>query len=142
MSKRQVENTIWEEVWFMDLDLHYKVLILYFFTTSNHAGLGNLNFKIINTVIGYDYKKDDVLLKLKEHLREYKEGKYQLIKFMKFHYTEGNNSNQFKNAVKLLRSEGLWDEMQDRVLTHDEQEAYDKAINNGIVSKKFLKTIR
>ena len=84
MSKRQIENTIWEEVWFMDLSLEYKMLVLYFFTTSNHAGLGNLNFKIINTILGYEYDKDEVLDNLKEHLVEYKEGKYQLIKFMKF----------------------------------------------------------
>ena len=137
MSKRQVENTIWEEVWFMDLALHYKMLILYFFTTSNHAGLGNLNFKIINTILGYEYKKEDVLTTLKDHIREYKNGKYQLIKFMKFHYTEGNNSNQYKNAVKLLRSEGLWDDMTDSVLTAEQEEYSEKV--NGYVSEKFLK---
>ena len=133
MSKRQIENTIWEEVWFMDLSLEYKMLVLYFFTTSNHAGLGNLNFKIINTILGYEYKKDEVLENLKEHLVEYKEGKYQLIKFMKFHYTEGYNSNQHKNAIKLLRSEGLYK-------TENEIE-YEKFKENGIVSKSFLKGI-
>ena len=49
MSKRQIENTIWEEVWFMDLSLEYKMLVLYFLKTSNHEGIGNLNFKSQNS---------------------------------------------------------------------------------------------
>ena len=135
MSKRQVENTIWEEVWFMELPMHYKVLILYFFTTSNHAGLGNLNFTIINTILGYNYEKEDVLVQLKEHLREYKEGKYQLKKFMKFHYTEGNNSNQHKNAIKLLKTEGLYDDYQEKVITEFDDNDY----SDSMVSAKFLR---
>jgi len=135
MSKRQVENTIWEEVWFMDLEVQYKLLVLYFFTTSNHAGLGNLNFRIINTILGFEYKKEEVLKNLKEHLREYKEGKYQLRKFMKFHYTEGNNSNQYKNAIKLLKSEGLYDDYTDRVITADDDNDY----SDSMVSEKFLR---
>lgn len=135
MSKRQVENTIWEEVWFMDLEVQYKLLVLYFFTTSNHAGLGNLNFRIINTILGFEYKKEEVLKNLKEHLREYKEGKYQLRKFMKFHYTEGNNSNQYKNAIKLLKSEGLYDDYTDSVITADDDNDY----SDSMVSEKFLR---
>jgi len=135
MSKRQVENTIWEEVWFMDLEVQYKLLVLYFFTTSNHAGLGNLNFRIINTILGFEYKKEEVLKNLKEHLREYKEGKYQLRKFMKFHYTEGNNSNQYKNAIKLLKSEGLYDDYTNRVITAEDDNDY----SNSMVSEKFLR---
>ena len=135
MSKRQVENTIWEEVWFMDLEVQYKLLVLYFFTTSNHAGLGNLNLRIINTILGFEYKKEEVLKNLKEHLREYKEGKYQLRKFMKFHYTEGNNSNQYKNAIKLLKSEGLYDDYHDRVITADDESDY----SDSMVSEKFLR---
>ncbi len=135
MSKRQVENTIWEEVWFMDLEVQYKLLVLYFFTTSNHAGLGNLNFRIINTILGFEYTKEEVLKNLKEHLREYKEGKYQLRKFMKFHYTEGNNSNQYKNAIKLLKSEGLYDDYTDSVITADEDNDY----SDSMVSEKFLR---
>lgn len=135
MSKRQVENTIWEEVWFMDLEVQYKLLVLYFFTTSNHAGLGNLNFRIINTILGFEYTKEEVLKNLKEHLREYKEGKYQLRKFMKFHYTEGNNSNQYKNAIKLLKSEGLYDDYTDSVITADDDNDY----SDSMVSEKFLR---
>lgn len=135
MSKRQVENTIWEEVWFMDLQVQYKLLVLYFFTTSNHAGLGNLNFRIINTILGFEYTKEEVLKNLKEHLREYKEGKYQLRKFMKFHYTEGNNSNQYKNAIKLLKSEGLYDDYTDSVITADDDNDY----SDSMVSEKFLR---
>ena len=61
MAKRQVENTIFEETWFMDLQMQYKMLMLYFFITSDHAGLGNLNFKIIHTVLDYEYDKEEVL---------------------------------------------------------------------------------
>jgi hypothetical protein len=148
MAKRQVENTIFEETWFMDLPIHYKMLMLYFFITSDHAGLGNLNFKIINTILGYDYEKKDVLGVLKEHLGEYKEGKYHLKKFMDFHYTEDNRSKVYQSAKKKLRNEGLL-----RRRTNDEhlrdglQIIYDSSLNSedevkkGLVSKTFLEKL-
>lgn len=137
MAKRQVENTIFEELWFMDLKMEYKVLVLYFFITSDHAGLGNLNFKIINTILGYDYSKSKVLKVLKEHLGEYKEGKYHLKKFMDFHYTEDNKSKVYQSAKKKLRNEGLLktdDEYQDSFNSEQEIEA-------GLVSKSFLEKL-
>ena len=137
MAKRQVENTIFEETWFMDLKMEYKVLVLYFFITSDHAGLGNLNFKIINTILGYDYSKSKVLKVLREHLGEYKEGKYHLKKFMDFHYTEDNNSKVYQSAKKKLRNEGLLrtdDEYQGSLNSEQEIEA-------GLVSKSFLEKL-
>ena len=134
MAKRQVENTIFEETWFMDLEMHYKVLMLYFFITSDHAGLGNLNFKIINTILGFDYNKNDVLEVLKEHLREYKPGKYHLRKFMSFHYTEDNRSKVYKSALKKLRNEGLLES--DTMLSPSDEE-----IEAGLVSRNFLKKL-
>lgn len=137
MAKRQVENTIFEELWFMDLKMEYKVLVLYFFITSDHAGLGNLNFKIINTILGYDYSKSKVLKVLKEHLGEYKEGKYHLKKFMDFHYTEDNKSKVYQSAKKKLRNEGLLrtdDEYQGSLNSEQEIEA-------GLVSKSFLEKL-
>lgn len=137
MAKRQVENTIFEETWFMDLKMEYKVLVLYFFITSDHAGLGNLNFKIINTILGYDYSKSKVLKVLREHLGEYKEGKYHLKKFMDFHYTEDNKSKVYQSAKKKLRNEGLLrtdDEYQGSLNSEQEIEA-------GLVSKSFLEKL-
>ena len=133
MAKRQVENTIFEETWFMNLSMEYKILVLYFFITSDHAGLGNLNFVIINSILGYTYDKDDVLVTLEEHLREYKPGKYQLIKYMDFHYTEDNKSKIYQSALKKLRNEGLYK-------TENEIE-FEKFKTNGLVSDNMLKRI-
>ena len=136
MAKRQVENTIFEETWFMDLNMEYKLLVLYFFITSNHAGLGNLNFKIINTILGFEYDKDKVLEILKEHLSEYKDGKYHLKKFMDFHYNEDNKSKVYQSAKKLLKNEGL-------LRNNDEyqSEQFDRYKRKGMVSKKFIDMI-
>ena len=72
MSKKQIESTLFEEVWFMDLDLEYKMLMLYFFITCDHAGLGNLNFKMINMILGHDYDKENVFIFLGDQMEEYK----------------------------------------------------------------------
>lgn len=130
MAKRQVENTIFEETWFMDLDMPYKMLILYFFITSDHAGLGNLNLKIINTILGYEYDKESVLVALKEHIKEYKPGKYQIIKYMGFHYTEDNRSKIYRSALKKLQNEGL--------LPTDEEIEFEKFGRSGLVPKHLL----
>jgi len=131
MAKRQVENTIFQETWFMELGMEYKMIILYFFITSDHAGLGNLNFVIINTILGYTYDKEEVLSVLKEHIVEYKTGKYQLKKYMDFHYTEDNRSKIYKSALKKLQNEGL--------LKSQEELDYERFSTNGKVSQKFLK---
>lgn len=133
MAKRQIENTIFEETWFMDLPMHYKMLVLYFFITSDHAGLGNLNFVIINTILGYEYKKDEALEVLKEHIQEYKPGKYHLIKFMDFHYTEDNKSKVYQSALKKLHNEGL--------RKSENEIEYEKFKENGLVSNTMLKRI-
>jgi len=131
MAKRQVENTIFQETWFMELGMEYKMIILYFFITSDHAGLGNLNFVIINTILGHTYDKEEVLSVLKEHIVEYKTGKYQLKKYMDFHYTEDNRSKIYKSALKKLQNEGL--------LKSQEELDYERFSTNGKVSQKFLK---
>lgn len=128
MAKKQVESTLFEEVWFMDLDLEYKMLMLYFFITCDHAGLGNLNFKMINMVLGHKYDKENVFLFLGDHIEEYKPNKYRLKKYMKFHYSEDNRSQVFKSAVKRLRKEGI-----DFL---SEQDA--RSLANGMVSSRFL----
>jgi hypothetical protein len=131
MAKRQVENTIFQETWFMELGMEYKMIVLYFFITSDHAGLGNLNFVIINTILGYTYDKEEVLSVLEEHIVEYKTGKYQLKKYMDFHYTEDNRSKIYKSALKKLQNEGL--------LKSQEELDYERFSTNGKVSQRFLK---
>jgi len=133
MAKKQVESTLFEEVWFMDLDLEYKMLMLYFFITCDHAGLGNLNFKMINMVLGHEYDKENVFIFLGDHIDEYKPNKYRLKKYMKFHYSEDNKSQIYKSAIKKLKREGL------DYLSQEDQEAYDRSVSNGYVSEKFLK---
>jgi hypothetical protein len=133
MAKKQVESTLFEEVWFMDLDLEYKMLMLYFFITCDHAGLGNLNFKMINMVLGHEYDKENVFIFLGDHIDEYKPNKYRLKKYMKFHYSEDNKSQIYKSAIKKLKREGL------DYLSKEDQEAYDRSVSNGYVSEKFLK---
>jgi len=132
MAKRQVENTIFEEVWFMELPLQYKMLMLYFFITSDHAGLGNLNFTIINTLLGYEFNKAEVLDVLSKHIREYKDGKYQIIKFMEFHYNDSNKSQVYKSAIKRLKNEGL---VGGEIVEFDME-------NTGLVSKEFLRNLQ
>ena len=61
MAKRQVESKIFEEVWFMDLPIEYKALMLYFFITSSHAGIGNLNMKLINATLDHNYNYSNIL---------------------------------------------------------------------------------
>jgi len=133
MAKKQVESTLFEEVWFMDLDLEYKMLMLYFFITCDHAGLGNLNFKMINMVLGHEYDKENVFIFLGDHIDEYKPNKYRLKKYMKFHYSEDNKSQIYKSAIKKLKREGL------DYMSQEDQEAYDRSVSNGYVSEKFLK---
>lgn len=133
MAKRQVENTIFQENWFMDLPIQYKILMLYFFITSDHAGLGNLNFKIINMLVGFEYDKDESLKVLSEHLAEYKDGKYQLTKYMGFHYTDDNKSKVYLSALKKLRNEGL--------LKSQEDMDFEQFSDAGLVSSNFLNKV-
>ena len=122
MSKKQIESTLFEEVWFMDLDLEYKMLMLYFFITCDHAGLGNLNFKMI---LGHDYDKENVFYFLGDQMEEYKPNKYRLKNYMKFHYSEDNRSKIYLSALKKLKREGLDPE-------------YLKFKKNSMVSKELL----
>ena len=134
MAKRQVESKIFEEVWFMDLPIEYKALMLYFFITSSHAGIGNLNMKLINATLDHNYKKKDVFRLLKDHIREYKKDKYEIVGYMKFHYSDDNKSQVHKSALKERQKEGL-------LKTEDEEE-YDRYSKRGMVSDNVLNQIK
>ena len=134
MAKRQVESKIFEEVWFMDLPIEYKALMLYFFITSSHAGIGNLNIKLINATLNYEYDKENILTFLGNHIREYKQDKYEIIGYMKFHYSDDNKSQVHKSALKERQKEGL--------LKTEEEEEYDRYSKKGLVSDRVLNKLK
>ena len=99
--------------------------MLYFFITCDHAGLGNLNFKMINMILGHEYDKENVFIFLGDQMEEYKPNKYRLKNYMKFHYSEDNRSKIYLSALKKLKREGLDPE-------------YLKFKKNSMVSKELL----
>jgi hypothetical protein len=133
MAKRQVESKIFEEVWFMDLAIEYKALMLYFFITSSHAGLGNLNMKLINATLNHEYDKEHMFIFLGNQIREYKPDKYEIKGYMKFHYSDDNKSQIHKSAIKERTREGL-------IMSKEDQE-FEKFSKRGMVSDDILTKI-
>ncbi len=64
MSKIFIDDKIWEQEWFQQLEIKKKLLYIYIFTRSDHAGFLKINIPLVNFLLNLPEKdhftKDDL----------------------------------------------------------------------------------
>jgi hypothetical protein len=103
MAKRFIDTKIFEDEWYMELDLEAKLFYIYLFVNCDHAGVIKLNKKLCQFQTGIN-NLDRVIEQLGNRLVSVKDGIYFLPKFLKYQYPNFPNSKviQQNSALKIL----------------------------------------
>jgi len=115
MAKRFIDTNIFSDEWFMDLSPEAKLLYIYFFTNCDHAGIINVNWKLIEFQTGIKQLRksyDSLTEELRRSIvRLPKELHFFLPRFIEFQYPGFPNSRvkQQISAIKRLVELGIYD---------------------------------
>lgn len=114
MSKRFIDTEIFNDSWFMDLSVNAKLLYIYLFTNCDHAGIIDINWKLIGFQIGIKQldKSYVSLIKVFNNRLIYLRDNYYFIpKFITFQYPGFPKSKvrQQEGALKRLVEFDIWD---------------------------------
>ena len=109
MSKRFIDTKLFDDGWFMNLSKDGKLLWLYMITKCDHAGIIELNNKLVK--FQTEIKSIQTVTKeLSNRLITIKQNLFFIPKFIEFQYPNFPNSNvrQQQSAIAILEKYGLF----------------------------------
>ena len=116
MAKRFTDTQKWNEDWFLDLPLTYKIFWIYVCDNCNHAGIYKPNKRVFELLVGQKIDTNKFLeLVNSDKLRIVKlgNGRWYLTSFIEFQYgpTLNPNNRVHKSILKLLNDNDLnWEQ--------------------------------
>ena len=156
MAKRFFATDIWDEDWFLEMPIEYKLFWFYMLSACDHAGLFKVN---VRSFCGLNEVKLTSKTALehfnngKVRIREVSESMWLIEDFFVFQYGHGFNPNNrmhesienlyVKNKIELTSIRGLKD-LKDRVKDKDKDITLGKSenplnnSNNGKTGKPFI----
>lgn len=152
MAKRFVATEIWDEDWFLDMPLEYKLFWFYLLSACNHAGLFRVNIKKFCGINEVKISADKALSLFnngKERIRIVSESLWLVEDFFVFQYGTTFNPNSsvhfsiekaYNQAnIKMTSIRGLTD-LKER--DKDKDKVKDKYSRNGekIFGEKFIES--
>jgi len=119
MSKRFIDTDLFEDLFFMNLTIEGKILWIYFITKCDHAGIIELNSKLIKFLTGIE-KIEPVIKQLSNRLVTVKKDLYFIPKYIDFQYPNFPNSKvrQQESAIEILKKHGLFNEENQTINKH------------------------
>ena len=109
MAKRFIDTELFDDPWFMELEKDAKILWVYLITKCNHAGIIDVNTKLVEFQAGIkSYER--VSKQLGNRLIFLRDNYYFIPKFLEFQYPDFPRSNvrQQQGAIKILESFGIF----------------------------------
>ncbi len=100
--KRFTETTKWDDPWFMDLPLKYKLFWLYICDKCDNAGAWQPNIRLATAQIGESLELAEVLRVFSERIVQLDDGKLFITKFIPFQY--GNLSPNCRAHIPILNN--------------------------------------
>lgn len=89
MAKRFSATELWEEDWFLDMPIEYKLFWFYMLSTCDHAGFYKVNLKIFSATNNVTIKADkaiELFNNSKKRIRVIKDGFWFIEDFISFQY--------------------------------------------------------
>jgi hypothetical protein len=140
MSKRFVDTELWQKVWFQEIDMQEKLLVLYLFQNCDNAGVWNINYRLASFILGFEVNKEMIInINKKNILFDFIDtDKLWVIDFIKFQYgTLSENCKPHKPIIEKLKKYNLYERVFQGYLmginTLDEkEEEKDKEEDNNL----------
>ena len=107
MPKRFIASELFDKVWFQNLPLKIKMVWVYLFTQCDHAGIIELNIRLLNFKLGSKITTDEILHHLGDQIVQVDDDKWLLLKFLRFQYGDTLNENNRVHKSALVRLEKL-----------------------------------
>lgn len=109
MSKRFIDTELFDDSWFMNLSKDAKLLWLYLITKCDHAGIIDINKKLVEVQAGIK-SYETVSKQLGNRLIHVRDNYYFIPKYIEFQYPDFPRSNvrQQQSAIKILEKFGLF----------------------------------
>jgi len=146
MAKRFIDTGLFDDAWFMELSVSGKLLWIYLITKCNHAGIIEMNKRLIQFQTGIK-SLDTVIKELDNRLVTVKENPLILFipKYIFFQYPNFPQSNvkQQYSAIQILLKYGLYNE-ENLTLSKELPNSYDNDNDNVVLKgdeKKSLTTV-
>lgn len=156
MAKRFISSEIWDEDWFLDMPIEYKLFWHYIILNCDHAGIFKVNLRSFCGLNNVELDKNTALTyfnKNKDRIRVLSENLWLIEDFFAFQYGGTFNANNrvhdsikkiyTKHGVKLTSIRGLID-LKDGVKDKDKDKErefkdsnYPERVKGGFGGKKF-----
>jgi hypothetical protein len=109
MAKRFTDSEKWDDPWFAELPLKYKLFWIYLLDECDHAGVWKVNFRKAQFMIGEPFEQSEVLRYISDRVLKIDESYWLILKFVNFQYGSLNASNTAVSARRILEKHGLTD---------------------------------
>lgn len=106
--KRFTETTKWQDEWFQELELRYKLFWIYICDQCDGAGVWKVNLKLACFQIGEQLKTDELLSVFTDRIEDIGKGRWWIRQFIAFQY--GSLSEQcapHRRVLELIANHGL-----------------------------------
>jgi hypothetical protein len=109
MAKRFTDSEKWDDPWFAELPLKYKLFWIYLLDECDHAGVWKVNFRKAQFMIGEPFEQSEVLRYISDRVLKIDESYWLILKFVNFQYGSLNASKTAVSARRILEKHGLAD---------------------------------
>lgn len=110
MAKRFTDTGKWAKESFSELSLKMKLVWIYLCDNCNHAGIWDINLKLISFQIGEEIGIEDLKNGLKDKIIFLENKKIFIPTFVDFQYGELNDANRaHKSVIDILKKEGAFE---------------------------------
>lgn len=102
--KRFTDTNKWEDTWYQDLPMKYKLLWNFILDKCEHFGVWKVNIKLAVFLIGESFEYTEAKRIFNEKIVEFKEGYWFIKKFIPFQYgdTLSRTIPPHKKVIKFL----------------------------------------
>jgi hypothetical protein len=107
MAKRLTDSRKWEDPWFTELPMKFKLLWLYLLDKCDHAGIFKKNIRLAEFLIGESLPESEIDKHFNGRLIKLDSETWRIPKFIEFQYGVLNPNNRLHlSVISLLEKEG------------------------------------
>lgn len=106
--KRFTETTKWQDEWFQDLDLKYKLFWFYICDQCDGAGVWKVNLRLAAFQLGEQFSSEELLSVFEKRIEEIAKGRWWICQFITFQYgTLSEQCAPHRRVLELIANHGL-----------------------------------